>query len=232
MLKFKHQENAMRLKTVIKNVSIVNIVLLTAALFFAFYIFFPALDVTAGFKLPSVKKTVAEKEEISTESRIPVITEYTKISEENLFHPERKIPVEKKVGQQEPPLPKPEFILYGTLITDDLSLAYLEDQKAQRTSPGRGKRQIALRKGDTLSGFTLKEIDTDKIIMVRGEESVVVKVMGNADKKERSVQTTSQQAAPQIKQVTPAKPAQKPRDISKKRLTERSIRSDSNKVEK
>lgn len=198
----------MQIKRPIRNINMLNVALLTGALFFAFYIFFPALDITSGFKLPSIKKTVAIKEEISAESRIPLITEYTKIPEENLFHPERKIPVAIKPGQQEPPLPKPEFVLYGTLITDDLRLAYIEDLKAPRNSPGRGKRQTALKKGDTLSGFTLKEIEADQIVMARGEESIAVKVLGN---KARSVQST-----PQAKE---APPAQKPREAGRKRAT-------------
>jgi hypothetical protein len=219
----------MRIKRLIGNINMLNVALLTGAFFFAFYFFFPALDITAGFTLPAVKKSFTEKEETGMEIRIPSVTEYVKISEENLFHPERKIPVEKKADQQQPPLPKPEFVLYGTLITDDLRLAYMEDLKAPRNSPGRGKRQTALKKGDTLSGFTVKEIDADRIFMTRGEESIDVKVLGNADKKERSVQTTSQQAAPQIKHATPAKPAQKTRESSRKRITEKSIRSDSNR---
>ena len=203
----------MRIKRLIKNINVLNIVFLTGVLFFAFYIFFPALDITSGFTLPSVKKSAVEKEVTGMEVRIPSITEYAKIPEENLFHPERKIPVEKKADQQQP-LPKPEFVLYGTLITDDLRLAYMEDLKAPRNSPGRGKRQTALKKGDTLSGFTLKEIEADRIIMARGEESLTVKVLGDTAKKERSVQTTTQ-----AKEAPPAIPAQKPRDISRKRLT-------------
>jgi len=175
----------MRIKRLIRNINMLNVALLTGALFFAFYIFFPALDITSGFTLPSVKKTVAEKEETGTEIRIPSVTEYVKISEENLFHPERKIPVEKKADQQQQPLPKPEFVLYGTLITDDLRLAYMEDLKAPRNSPGRGKRQTALKKGDALSGFTLKEIEADQIVMARGEEKIVVLVNDPSRSKER-----------------------------------------------
>jgi hypothetical protein len=191
-----------------------NIVFLTGALLFAFNIFFPSIEITSGFALPSVKKSVVETEETGMEIRIPSITEYAKIPEENLFHPERKIPVEKKADQQQPPLPKPEFVLYGTLITDGLRLAYIEDLKAPRNSPGRGKRQTALKKGDSLSGFTVKEIEADRIVMTRGEESVDVKVSANTGKKERSVQTTAQ-----AKEAPPAIPAQKPGDVSRKRAT-------------
>ena len=89
----------MRIKSLARNATMLNIILLIGALFFAFYIFLPTLDVTAKFLLPSVKKPVVEKEKTSGESRIPSIAEYSKISEENLFHPERKIPVEKKADQ-------------------------------------------------------------------------------------------------------------------------------------
>ncbi len=199
----------MRIKRLTRNINMLNVALLTGALFFAFYFFFPALDITAGFTLPAVNKSAAEKEETGTEIRIPSVTEYAKITEENLFHPERKIPVEKKADQQQQPLPKPEFVLYGTLITDNLRLAYIEDLKAPRNSPGRGKRQTALKKGDALSGFTLKEIEADQIVMVRGEESIAVKVLGN---KARSVEST-----PQTKEVPAAAPAQKPREAERKR---------------
>jgi type II secretory pathway component PulC len=73
-----------------------------------------------------------------------------------------------------PPLPKPEFVLYGVLITDDASVAYVEDKKALQSTAGRGERQVALRKGETLSGFTLTEIGADKIVMVRGDEIITV----------------------------------------------------------
>lgn len=187
----------MRIKPLIRNINMLNIVLLTGALFFAFYIFFPALDITAGFTLPSVKKSAAGKEETGMEIQIPSITEYAKIPEENLFHPERKIPVEKKADEQ--PLPKPEFVLYGTLITDDLRLVYIEDLKAPRNSPGRGKRQTALRKGDTLSGFTLKEIEADRIVMARGEERIVVLVNDPSRSKERHETVVTPVTAPQPK---------------------------------
>lgn len=105
---------------------------------------------------------------------IPSQTDYTLIAENNIFHPERKIPPEKKA--EAPPLPKPDIVLYGTLITDDVSLAYLEDLKAPRSTQGRGKRQLTLKKGDIISGFVLKDIEADKIVMSRGEERITVNV--------------------------------------------------------
>ncbi len=121
------------------------------------------------------------------------LSDYSIISDENLFHPERKIPIEKK---EEKPLPKPEFVLYGTLISENLSLAYLEDLKEPYTSPGRGKRQIPLRAGDTLSGFTLKEIYTDKVVMIRGEEKIVLNLTDPIRKKRELITSTEKADVP------------------------------------
>lgn len=169
------------------------------------HIISPMLDLKVKYALPAAKKPVGGEIEVPAEKQIPSITEYTKVSEENLFHPERKIPVEKK---EEKPLPKPEFVLYGTLITDTISLAYLEDLKVPRSTVGRGKRQISMKKGDTLSGFTLKEIEADKIVMVRGEEKMVVSLNDPAHPKKRESQGTVAQATEQKEQrFVPKTPA-------------------------
>ncbi len=152
------------------------------------------------YTLPVPKKESKPQEKITEEYQMPSIEEYAKIADENLFHPERKIPVQK-VEQQ--PLPKPEFVLYGTLITDDLQLAYIEDLKAPFTTPGRGKRQASLRKGDKMSGFTLKEIDAEKIVMVRGEETIVVRLNDPLRPKSRETVQTTIASTPQVQTSTP-----------------------------
>lgn len=162
-------------KSLIRNISLLNLLLISVIVVFIMYSLYPMIGIQIRFTLPAVKKVMETKEESSSQAQIPSVAEYSKISEDNLFHPERKIPVEKKEAEEKP-LPKPEFVLYGTLITDDISLAYVEDLKAPRNTPGRGKRQIALRKGDTLSGFTLKDIEPDTVVMARGEEKILVPV--------------------------------------------------------
>jgi len=136
------------------------------------------------YSFPSIKKSLDNQEEKLLDSRRHILSpsDYMLISEENLFHPERRIPPEKKVEQ---PLPKPEFVLYGTLITNDTGFAYLEDAKAPRSTPGRGKRQITLEKGDTLSGFNLKEVKVDSIVMARGEEKITIYVYKKNNPKKR-----------------------------------------------
>jgi hypothetical protein len=187
-----------RLNYIFKNINLLNIILIAAIILLANYTFLPIFNKSAKFNLPPVKQPVGHKDEKPAESSIPSPSDYTMIAEENLFHPGRKIPVEKS---EENPLPKPEFILYGTMITDNLRLAYIEDLKAPQTTQGRGKRQVVLRKGNSLSGFTLKEIDSDKVVMVRGDETIVVNVTDS--KKGRIVKDTSNVQIPST-QKTPA----------------------------
>jgi FtsZ-interacting cell division protein ZipA len=182
----------MLLKKILKNINLLNIVLVVMAVLFAGYWLSPMLAAKMKYALPAVKKpVVANGEEEASQPQQPSVTEYTLISEENLFHPERRIPPEKKAD--EAPLPKPDFVLYGTLIADNIELAYLEDLKAPRSTPGRGKRQVAMKKGDTMSGYTVKEIDTDKVVMARGEEKVIVPMNDPSHPKTRDGETTTTQ---------------------------------------
>ena len=157
----------------LRNINVINLGLSALILYLAYFLLFPLMDMPVAYSLPPVKPSATEK----TESEPPPQQthnpmEYTLIADQNLFHPERKIPPEKKA---EAPLPKPEFVLYGTLITSDLGIAYLEDKKsAPVTTPGRGKRQTALKKGESLSGFILKELFNDRVVMNRGEETMTV----------------------------------------------------------
>ena len=197
----------MRLKRILRNINILNIILIAAVIAFAAYSIFPTLEMKVKYALPSAKKIEGANAGETGEAEVPSLTEYTAVVDDNIFHPERRIPPEKKAEQ---PLPQPDFVLYGTMISDDLSLAYLEDLKAPRNTPGRGKRQVALKKGDSMSGFVLKEIDTDKILMVRGEEKLIVAMNDPEKPKTRAEVATTATATSQPK-VAPVAPAQKQR---------------------
>lgn len=138
------------------------------------YALLPNYNITAKYTLPLKKHAALDTQAKSAGPRIPSPADFVAVSEENLFHPERRIPPEKKADEQ--PLPVPDIVLYGTVLTDDTGLAYVEDLKAQRNTPGRGNRQITMKKGDLLSGFTLTKIEADKIVMLRGDEQIVVNV--------------------------------------------------------
>jgi len=175
-----------------RNINLLNIFLLGGAVFFAHYILFPLLDFNVQYKLPLGEKAIrynAEKPAVAY-THTPSISDYVPVVDNNPFHPERKIPVVKKAEEQAPPLPKPEFVLYGTLITDDISLAFIEDLKSHRNTPGRGKRQTAMKIGDSLGGFVLKQIEADKITMARGEEIIPVSVRDAQRKNTRETTIT------------------------------------------
>lgn len=189
-----------RLNLLLRNMNLLNIILIVSVFLLADYVVLPLLNVKVKYIPATSKKVFTVKKEESAQSQTPSPSDFTIIADQNLFHPERKIPPEKK---EEAPLPKPEFVLYGTLITDNVSFAYLEDKKSPRTTPGRGKRQTALKKGDTMSGFTLKEIDHDKVVMVKGEETLIVKVIDSNIKKDREIGSTPTTVTTPTAQVLP-----------------------------
>jgi len=195
------------IKQLLRNINIINTLLVVTIIYFFTYYFSPTLNMQIKFTPPEPDDIIEVDEYTIEELSLPSNVDYMIISEENLFHPERKIPVEKKVEQ---PLPKPEFVLYGTLVSENISIAYLEDLKAPRNTPGRGKRIIPLRKGQTLSGFKLEEIETDRIVMTRGEEKIIVPINDPSRPKERQTVTTTQTPPPQ------PQPAPQPRRIQPK----------------
>lgn len=178
-------------KYLFQNINLFNVILFTIIILWANHVVMPFAKINTKFILPSNKRTVPVTAVAQTERHFPSLSDYAVIAEENLFHPERKIPLGKK--EEPPPLPKPDVVLYGTLVSNDVSLAYLEDLKEPRTTPGRGKRQITMRKGDILSGFALKEIETDKIVMIRGEEEIVVSIQDTHRQKKQGISTNPAQ---------------------------------------
>jgi hypothetical protein len=201
MVKFKHGRRKVQIRALIRNINVLNTILLLITVVFIFHIFLPRLEPQVKYKIPPVKNPLGkEQEKIPFENRNPSITEYALVSEKNLFNPDRIIPVEKKeAGQQS--LPKPDFLLYGTLLSKDVNLAYIEDLKALRNTPGRGRRQVALKIGDVISGFTLKEIHADYIVVARGEEAITLKITDNAEKRDRTFQAS--ETTPKVAQPPP-----------------------------
>lgn len=161
----------MKAKAVLKNVNVLNMLLAAAVAVFSVYIIFPLFGPVAQFTIPAAWKHPGKETAKPSPYQAPSPSEYAIIAEQNPFHPDRKIPPPKIDAAS---LPRPEFVLYGTLVTDDTSLAYIEDIRSPYSTPGRGKRQTALKKGDAISGFTLMEIEADRIVMANGEERLIV----------------------------------------------------------
>jgi hypothetical protein len=189
------------LRYLLRSINLINIVFAAAVIFFADYMVLPFFNKGVRVTPPVAGKTLSQ-DSISAEKpadeKTPSPSDYMIIADQNLFHPERKIPVPKV---EAPPLPKPDFVLYGTLMTGDLKIAYMEDKKSPQSTPGREKRQTPLKIGDSMSGFTLKEIDKDRVMMQRGEEKMVVALENPLHPKSRESVT-----APGAPAVAPGAP--------------------------
>ncbi len=180
------------LKYILKNINLLNILLIIAIVISADYAISPFLG-SVKYKTPASKQIPMEELDIITIK--PPVHDPLLISEQNLFHPERKIPPEKRVDG--PPQPKPEFVLYGTTITDTVRLAYMED-KTSPASMQKTKRHHTLKKGDVLSGYVLREIEEDRVVMERDDEKIIVTVYDS--------QKTRGVASPQPPQPVPTPP--------------------------
>jgi hypothetical protein len=170
-----------------KSVNLLNLLLGALIVIFAYRTASPFLRTNVALNPPPPPRPITENKAETPPAQVPSPNDYTIVGEQNLFHPLRLIPVDKPVA---PPLPKPEFVLSGTLVAGDLSVAYLEDKKAPLSTPGRGKRQMAVRRGEAMSGFVLRDVAPDRVVMVRGEETITVLL--NDATKTREVVTTAQ----------------------------------------
>ncbi|NLT22055.1 MAG: hypothetical protein GXX82_03310 [Syntrophorhabdus sp.] len=164
------------LRSIPGNVTLLNVLLAVALVLAGIGVMCPAMSVNNRLNLPRIvpKETVlAEKP--AEEGAQPLPTDYAVVSEMNLFHPQRVIPIDAKKE-----LPKPELFLCGIIMYGNQRVAFVEDKKNPTTSPGRGKRQTELRKGSVYAGYSVKEINTDSIVLTRGEQSVSVYLMDQA----------------------------------------------------
>jgi len=159
------------MKYILQSINVFNLLLMTVIAVMFFLIVIPAHRPDIKSILPPVKGKAVRAPEKPLAKVPPPVLDYALVSDQNIFHPERKIPPEQKA---EKAVPKPEVILYGTLITSQVSIAFVEDKKAPKTTPGRGKRQIALQKGEQLSGYILKEVTANRIVLTKGEDKMVV----------------------------------------------------------
>jgi hypothetical protein len=160
-----------RLRPLLQSVNVLNVLLATAVAAVAYFSVIPVPDPAVRISLPHVKQAVALTGGAAAPSENISPIDYALISNQNLFHPTRMIPPEKP---SETVLPRPDLFLYGTLIANGTSYAFIEDKKAPYSTAGRGKRQVILKKGDSVSGYILSEIEANRIVLVKGEEKLTV----------------------------------------------------------
>lgn len=197
----------------LKNLTLLNILLLAGATALTINLAtLRSYKVTIPAATPP--KPVAEQEERAAASaegalrtQAPSLSDFMIVAENNLFHPGRRIPPEKK---EENVPPKPELILFGTLVNGKEDLAFIEDKRSPKTSPGRGKRQVTVKKGDMLGGFVVNSIETDRIRLVRGEETLVFHLMDAEKRKGEGTSGLSDDTSPNTPHAAYANPSSAP----------------------
>lgn len=203
-----------KIRYVLSNISVVNILLAGVLVAVAFFTFFPGQAAEVRHDKTAVKKKtedgkIAGDKKTPKGDENPFPTDYMVISEQNLFNPERKMP-EQKAEKEAAPLSKPDFVLDGTLITDELKMAFMQDRKSPVSTPGRPNRQTTLRIGDSMSGFKLMQIEKDKVVMQRGEEKIVVSLETAEKDKNRSQTETTATSTPPGLTATQTGPTARP----------------------
>lgn len=146
-------------------------------------------------------KTAPVKTTLAIAENIPATMDYIVVTEKNLFHPERKMPLEKKAEQE---ITRPEIIFFGAIITDDKKIAYIEDKKNPYTTPGRGKRQTPVVQGAMIGGYKLTEVNTEMIVLVRGDDKMVVSLRDQKDRKNAETTKGQKPSAAASKTQTPS----------------------------
>lgn len=200
---------------ILSHLTVLNLLLAALILFTVFVLILPSLDSDSEPTPDSITATGKEvTAQILPDDTTPSpVSDYALIAEQNLFHAERKM-VEGEGSEETLEDSDYDFILYGTLVTDQLRLAYLENTLTPVTSPGRGKRQVALKVGETFNGFTLQEVHTDNVVLVRGDEEVVILISDPGKPKERTLPSKLASARSQAQKKTKKKAA--PALITKK----------------
>jgi hypothetical protein len=207
---------------IFKNINLLNTILLAMVIIIAQYQVIPLLEYKPDFSIDP--KTYSEKMKNSSESENEEekakkgdliinpgdISSYSVIAEQNLFHPERKIVIVAEKKKEAPPKEEEavttEFILYGTIVADDIRIAFMEGKVIENTPQRQMRRRINTQKkeeepekkkkrfrvGDTVEGYTLKEINTENVVLAKGDEVVTVKVYDPENpKKRQSIRSTT-----------------------------------------
>jgi hypothetical protein len=180
-----------QIKLFLKNLNVLNLLLIATAIFLFNEVNDSLNYKNINFTIPKAKELIEDSEEIEEPESAVNYSDYVVIAENNLFHPTRKIASGIKEEQQ---VVRPEIILYGTLITDEKRIAYIEDKKNPYSTAGRGKRQVAVNEGSTVAGYKLTKVNPESIMLVRGEDTITVNL--NSQKERKAGEATSKMTSP------------------------------------
>jgi hypothetical protein len=144
----------------------------------------------------------AKQETVAVVENMPTALDYVIVTEKNLFHSERKAPSEKAGGQ----ISRPEIIFYGAIIDGETRIAYIEDVRNPYATPGRGKRQTPIVQGAMIGGYKLTEVNPETLVLVRGDDKMVVNLRDQKDRKDTETITGKQPPVAAAKPNTPSGP--------------------------
>jgi len=130
--------------------------------------------------------------------------------EKNLFHPERK--QVKRVAMISADH-HPQIVLYGTFISPGLQMAYLEDAGNPRMTGSQESRQQALKKGEMISGFVLKEIYPEKVLLVRGSDRIFIQLSQEKKARENTEKPVKPPEVQPFSQLPKQKPKEQPQPV-------------------
>lgn len=216
----------LKFKTVYRSINIVNIVLACSIILLFLFNILPTLHADIEISVPpqsdKLSADTADRQIEEDAQKIPSPDDYIVVAYRNLFHPERKIPepeLEDSVEEE-----KPEFVLFGTMQIGGAEIAYIQDKKAPLSTPGRGARQTVLKKGESLSGYVLSEVYQDRVLMVKGDDTMEVHIVDPSNPKERNVEATEvkPQEAPKGQERNKLRRVIRPREENKKAFDPRS----------
>ena len=194
----------------LKNMNVLNLILFAATAGIFITLVYPLLETDVKVDIPRIQTESAKKAEakIIAAENPPTTLDYIIVTEKNLFHPQRRMPLSKA---EEEMVTRPEIVFYGAIISGEKKIAYIEDKKNPYSTPGRGKRQKPVVEGTLIGGYTLKEINPETIVLVRGNDRMVVNLR---DQKDRQGSEPSASKPPQpspSQSLQPPPPVKSPR---------------------
>lgn len=196
------------------NFILAGVILLVFRLFYQGYSALERIDI--GSIEATIDKAMEKTDDLKEEGengsrrsgythKMDNIQEYSIVAENNLFHPDRKLIETKASEEKKPERVKPDLVLYGTMITDGVRIAFVEDRKNPYKTPGRGKRQKTIKVGDQLSGYNVVEINSDSVVLASDGDTAVFRIEDSTQDKHRTVsQPPGSQNIQQPAKRTPA----------------------------
>ncbi|MBI5026778.1 MAG: hypothetical protein HZC12_08680 [Nitrospirae bacterium] len=148
---------------------LLNVILIALAGFLSFKLYdslAKPLDIPFKAIQKQAQSDKSDKKEAESPEEKKGASDFQVIVQKDLFRPSRTEPKIEEISKAGPPLPPPRLI--GTVITESVAKAYLEDP-ITKTVKAYGIK-------DSIAGFIVQEIGKNNAVLLRGEEKIEVKI--------------------------------------------------------